>query len=129
MDAALPDALHAQRQGTTDSEMIFLTLLALGLADDPAQALRALLPRITPPAGAAPLRLTCVFSDGARMFGFRHASDGACPSLYVSGRLDSGGRAIASEPLCCQTTAWEALEPDTLYCLSHGTLTATRITP
>jgi glutamine amidotransferase len=129
LEAALPDALYTSRLGSTDSEMLFLTLLALGLDDDPAQALRALLPRITPPEGAAPLRLTCVFSDGVRLFGFRHASDRACPSLYMSGRLDSGGRAIASEPLCCQTTQWDALEADTLYCLQAGQVTATRIMP
>jgi len=123
LEAALPDALYAHRHGTTDSEVVFLTLLALGLDDDPAEALAGLLPLIAPEQGAAPVRLTCVFSDGARLFGFRHATDGSCPSLYLSGSLDAGGRAIASEPLCCQTTQWCALAPDTLYCLQDGQVT------
>ena len=38
LESALPDALYAHRRGTTDSEMVFLTLLANGLADDPACA-------------------------------------------------------------------------------------------
>ena len=123
LEAALPDALYARRHGTTDSEVVFLTLLALGLDDDPAGAIEALLPLIAPEQGAAPVRLTCVFSDGAKLYGFRHATDGTCPSLYLSGQLDAGGRAIASEPLCCQTTQWCALVPDTLYCLHNGVVT------
>ena len=122
LEAALPDALYAQRHGTTDSEVLFLTLLALGLDDDPACALADLIPLIQPQPGDAPVRLTCVFSDGTRLFGFRHATDGTCPSLYLSGKLDAGGRAMASEPLCCQTTQWTALAPDTLYCLTDGQL-------
>lgn len=120
LEAALPDALYAQRRGTTDSEVVFLTLLAQGLDDDPAAALARTLPLITPNTNDAPLRLTIVFSDGVRLFGFRHASDGTCPSLYLSGGLDAGGRAMASEPLCCATTHWTALEPDCLYCLQGG---------
>jgi predicted glutamine amidotransferase len=122
LEAALPDALYSQRRGTTDSEVVFLTLLAQGLNDDPARALARTLPLMTPHDGCAPLRLTLVFSDGARLFGFRHATDGSCPSLYISGGLDAGGRAIASEPLCCQTTQWTALAPDTLFCLDRGQL-------
>jgi glutamine amidotransferase len=120
LEAALPDALYAQRRGTTDSEVVFLTLLAQGLDDDPATALARTLALIAPDKGAAPLRLTIVFSDGTRLFGFRHATDGTCPSLYLSGPLDAGGRAMASEPLCCQTTHWTALAPDKLYCLDGG---------
>lgn len=123
LEAALPDALYARRHGTTDSEVVFLTLLALGLDTDPVAALGALLPLIAPEQGDAPVRLTCVFSDGDRLFGFRHATDGTCPSLYLSGNLDAGGRAMASEPLCCQTAQWCALAPDTLYCLQNGRVT------
>lgn len=114
LEAALPDALYAHRRGTTDSEMVFLTLLACGLQDDPVSAFRALLDRVGPAGSEGPIRLTCVFSDGQSLFGLRHASDGHSPTLYLSGDLPQGGRALASEPLCGQARNWVALPTDTL---------------
>lgn len=120
LEAALPDSLYAHRRGTTDSELVFLTLLATGLANDPAVALAATLERIGPAGPEGPIRLTCVFSDGRALFALRHASDGLCPSLYVSGILPGGGRAIASEPLCGDPGNWTALPPDQLLRLDPG---------
>lgn len=97
MEAALPDDLYAARQGSTDSEMIFLTLLANGLADDTAAAMAATLAQIG--NGPDPVKITCVFTDGETVYGFRHASKGTAPTLYASGVLDNGGKAFASEPL------------------------------
>ena len=113
MLAALPDNLFDARQGTTDSEMIFLTLLAHGLDGDPLGALRATLADIGPQQ-EAPVKLTCVFSDGETLYAFRHASEGTAPTLYLSGMLDNGGRAVASEPLCGVAERWTALPCDTL---------------
>ena len=117
MEAALPDDLYAHRRGTTDSEMIFLTLLANGLASDPTAAISALLRQIGP-AHTAPIRLTCVFSDGAALYAFRHASDGKCPTLYAGVNLDNGGMALASEPLCSTPGRWQAVPADCLVSLS-----------
>lgn len=114
LEAALPDALYDHRRGTTDSEMVFLTLLACGLQDGPDAAFRALLDRIGPAGADGPIRLTCVFSDGQSLFGLRHASDRNSPTLYLSGTLDHGGRALASEPLCGDPGKWMALPADTL---------------
>lgn len=119
MEAALPDHLYAQRRGTTDSEVLFLTLLAKGLDDNPALALSALLEMlgtVPPEPGEGPLRLTFVFSDGTRLFGFRHGSDGRAPTLYLSPQGPQG-RALASEPLCGDARGWQAVPPDTLLCL------------
>ena len=118
LEAALPDDLFAARRGTTDSEMIFLTMLANGLDTDPQAALRATLNLIGPAGDEGPVRLTVVFSDGQKLFAFRHASDGVCPTLYVSGVLDHGGRALASEPLCGQPDRWTAVPVDTLCTVS-----------
>ncbi len=114
MEAALPDGLYALRRGSTDSELIFLTLLANGLQDDPLQAVRATLAAIGPDQPDGPIKLTCVFSDGETLYAFRHASRGTAPTLYVSGTLDNGGRAVASEPLCGMADKWTALPSDTL---------------
>lgn len=116
MEAALPDALYAHRRGTTDSEMLFLTLLALGLTRDPAQALGALLEVLGAPGSEGPLRLTFVFSDGANLYGFRHASDARAPTLYLSKPSDQG-RALASEPLCGNPDRWEPVPQNTLICI------------
>ena len=118
LEQALPDDLYAHRRGTTDSEMIFLTLLAQGLDRDPAAALQATLDLLGPAEDGAPIKLTLVFSDGETLYAFRHASDGQCPTLYLSGVLDHGGRAVASEPLCGQSDRWTAVPTDTLCALS-----------
>lgn len=114
LSAALPDDLFDVRQGSTDSEMIFLTMLANGLDDDPVSAIRATLAAIGPSQPHQPTKLTCVFSDGQTLYAFRHASQGDAPTLYVSGSLDNGGRAVASEPLCGVAEKWTELPCDTL---------------
>lgn len=119
LEADLPDALYHARRGGTDSELIFLTLLANGLDEDPEVALRRVIDKIVPKDGAAPVKLTCVFSDGARLYGFRHATQGPPPTLYLSGTLDNQGRALASEPLCGVAERWEALPADTLVSIDR----------
>ena len=105
LEAALPDDLYGARRGTTDSEMIFLTMLANGLDTDPQAAIDATLAAIGK-AGQGAVKLTCVFSDGDALFGYRFGSDGVAPTLYSSGVLDNGGRAMASEPLCGVAENW-----------------------
>lgn len=111
LEAALPDELYDKRRGTTDSEMLFLTLLANGLKTAPMKALARMIEIIGPAMNDEPVRLTCVFSDGVALYGFRHASDGHCPTLYLGEGLNNGGRAFASEPLCTEHGNWSALEP------------------
>ena len=97
LEEALPDNLYDARVGSTDSEMIFLTLLANGLDQDPDRAMALTLHQFG--VGSLPVKITCVFTDGSNLYGFRYASVGRAPTLYKSGLLDSGGRAFASEPL------------------------------
>jgi len=118
LEAALPDALYQHRRGTTDSELLFLTLLSHGLADDPVAAFSATLADLGEDTPDGPVRLTCVFGDGASLFALRHASDGQCPSLYLSDTLDNGGRAIASEPLEDDGLRWRCVAPDRLLVLT-----------
>ena len=125
MLATLPDDLFEAMQGTTDSEMIFLTLLANGLNNDPAAAMRATLDQIGPAGNDGPIKLTCVFSDGQALYAFRYASAGQAPSLYVSGVLDNGGRSMASEPLCGVTARWTAIPTDTICALTADGLAMT----
>ncbi|WP_417767584.1 class II glutamine amidotransferase [Stappia sp.] len=120
MEACISDEFYATRRGTTDSELFFLLLLSNGLDTDPKAALDATLARLLEIAErrgtrGEPIRLTCAFSDGERIFAFRFADDGRAPSLYLSDCLDHGGRAFASEPLEGPCARWRVVEPDTLY--------------
>lgn len=120
LEALLPDDLFATRMGNTDSEVLFLLMVANGLDTDPQAAIRTSLSQITEATGdqEQPNRITCLLSDGQRLMGFRHASDARPPSLYVSrDLLDHGGRALASEPLCGRPENWTALPADTLVML------------
>lgn len=101
LEAALPDPLYARRQGTTDSELLFLTMVAHGLDDAPLDAVAGTIAAVEAlQDGPAANRMTCLLSDGGRIVGFRHSGDWHAPTLYVSrGPLDHGGRALASEPL------------------------------
>ncbi|MEM9785776.1 MAG: class II glutamine amidotransferase [Pseudomonadota bacterium] len=114
MEALLPDDLYQARRGTTDSEMIFLLMLSHWLDADPLGAVNAALADIGPATDAGPVKLSCVFSDGETLYAFRHAATGPAPTLYVSGVLDNGGRAVASEPLCGMAEKWTALPSDAL---------------
>ena len=125
MLAAFPDDLFEAMQGTTYSEMIFMTLLANGLYDDPIAAKLATLDDIGPAGADGPIKLTCVFSDGQTLYAFRHASAGQAPSLYASGILDNGGRSLASEPLCGVAERWTAIPTDTICALTAEGLAMT----
>ena len=100
VDALIPDDLYAHRRGNGDSEVIFLSALARGLAEDPVGAVAATLGEILGvmrEAGVAkPLRFAAVHADGESLRCYRWASDGRPPSLYW--RREAEGRVVASEP-------------------------------
>ncbi|ADZ72158.1 class II glutamine amidotransferase [Polymorphum gilvum] len=123
MEALIGDDYYAARRGTTDSELFFLMLLTNGLDEDPHGALETTLAQVLDIAArrtdrSVPVRLTCVFSEGSRIFAFRFADDGLAPTLYLSECLDHGGRAFASEPLEGPCTRWRPVETGTLIELS-----------
>jgi glutamine amidotransferase len=122
LEATLPDELYAARRGTTDSEMLFLLCLANGLDENPTQAIQTTLDQIRSLQGDTknPNRLACVLTDGTSVYGFRHSSDHASPTLYLSGPLASGGTALASEPLDGDTTNWTALKENEVICLTEN---------
>lgn len=119
LGATLPDEFYNLRRGNTDSEMIFLMLLANGLDDDPNKAMRRTLEQLTSTDIAHPIKLTCVLSNGQSLFGFRYSSKGTPPSLYVSGVLDNGGRAITSEPLTGVAEGWTSIPLNAVFRLNR----------
>ncbi|MFO1150004.1 MAG: class II glutamine amidotransferase [Alsobacter sp.] len=107
----IPDAFYTARNGTTDSEAIFLAALAAGLEEDPVGAMARTLAAVHAlmrRAGVTePLRFTAALTNGADLYAFRWASDARPPSLYHRER--DGGLVVVSEPLDRERSGWTAL--------------------
>lgn len=102
LDSMISEELYNCRQGTNDSEAIFLIALSLGLSSRPIEAMSEAVHQSTELArryGSAPyMRFAGCWSDGKRLFAARYASDDNAPSLYYC--VEKGkGTVIASEPL------------------------------
>lgn len=112
-DMCIPEACYAHRHGTTDSEALFLIALGEGLKEDPKGALERATGRMeamSRRSGAAPhIRMTVAFSDGARLYCARYASDAHAPTLYH--RRMNGGRVVVSEPLDRDVDDWVEIPP------------------
>ncbi len=112
LEQMLPDSLYCGRQGTTDSELIFLLALSVGLDNDPIGAMReslSLVEREMTAAGVEdPLRFTAALSDGTRLIAFRYSSDPHAPTLYHTGS-GSGALTVVSEPLDTDRARWTAV--------------------
>ena len=114
VEALIPDALYTHRLGTTDSEALFLLLLAKGLASDPIGAFGRMLGQVEAEMRAAgiaePLRFTTAVTDGRRIYAIRHASDDRPPTLFWRQRDD--GIAVVSEPLDPAGEGWDTVPPE-----------------
>ncbi len=111
LESRLPDALYDERQGTTDSELFFLTMLHEGLAKDPHAAVSRTVARViaaSREAGVEPhFRLTAAFSDGIEVYAVRYATDAYAPTLYAGAFGASAGRCLVSEPLDRGANSWQ----------------------
>lgn len=117
LEAALPDDLYHHRNGTTDSELFFLLMLADGLEQDPVEAFHRTYARVAAHC-QGPLRFAVVLTDGRSIWAFRYASDNRCPTLYLSKAFPNGGQAVASEPLDGCPHNWTAIKPNSALCLT-----------
>lgn len=126
IERAIPDELYDARAGTTDSEAIFLLLIANGLACDPAAACRAVIAFINDETSAAgivePFKLTAAFSDGKRLYAVRYASDGAPPTLYTKSGGATGGMLVVSEPLDDPNNGWRAVPAQSFVVVADGAI-------
>jgi glutamine amidotransferase len=128
LEAQLPDALFEARAGSTDSELLFLLLLARieagqGVLEATAGLLGDLVGRMRAASIGGALRFTAALADGRTLYAFRAANDGRPPSLYLGRRAD--GVVLASEPLDADG-AWQPV-PDGHAVVSDAQ--ATRIVP
>lgn len=123
MEALLPDALYEQRSGGTDSELLFLLIVARIEAGMHApDAVRSVLDETASLMKSrgidAPLRFAAALADVEQIWAFRWASDDAPPTLYL--KPQRGGCAVASEPLGDDAEAWSTIAPQQMIHLHAG---------
>lgn len=122
VEAAIPDDLFRHRGGTTDSEAMFLLLLANGLETDAAAAYRRTIGFIETVLARAgiekPLRVTAAASDGHSIHALRYSTLIAPETLYIRHLKRADGMLMASEPLDAGRTDWEAVPPQSLVRLA-----------
>lgn len=86
VEALISPDLYQHRQGTTDSEAMFMVALSQGLREDPQRAMERTVKRILQVMqshqASEPLRMSAAVTDGKMIWAFRYSSDRASPSLY-----------------------------------------------
>lgn len=110
MEAYLSDDLFHVRTGTTDSEMLFLLALQMGLEQDPLGAMAKAIATVETLAReqdvSTLVRFTAAFSDGASLYAVRYATDHKPPTLYAAPMGGNAGHCLVSEPLNDDVDAW-----------------------
>jgi glutamine amidotransferase len=108
---------YAHRQGTTDSEALFLMALSKGLIRDPVLAMTETFRDVSrimdKHKSIDPMRVSCALTNGKEMWAFRYSSDERSPSMYFgsphthSEQLSSNPiNTIASEPSDSEKEHW-----------------------
>ncbi len=113
LETMLPDELYRARQGTTDSELIFLLAFHFGLESEPLFALRetiSFIERLAQHLGLKPdVRFTAACSDGKTLYAVRYATGDMAPTLYAAPMGAQGGYCLVSEPLDDNRQSWMAI--------------------
>ena len=125
LDNALPDDLYRHRDGTTDSEAIFLHLLANGVETDPHGAMektiRIVEDCIAEAGSEEPFRMTTAFSNGDTLYAARYSTDPDPPSLFY--RQGDDSTLIVSEPFGANSDGWRLVDASTMIeCAADGTV-------
>jgi predicted glutamine amidotransferase len=112
---------YPHREGTTDSEALFLVARSKGLIQDPIAVIQATLRDVTTIMDKykadEPMRISCALTNGQDMWAFRYSSDDQSPSMYYGAphtRASENGlhpiTTIASEPLDSDAAHWFKVE-------------------
>jgi ergothioneine biosynthesis protein EgtC len=133
VEAGIPDDLFQHRGGTTDSEAMFLLLIANGLETDAPRAFRrtiAYVERVMAEAGnQTPLRFTAAATNGHSVHAVRYSTQIVPETLYMRRIHRANGHLIASEPLDDGRTDWEAVPPQSMVRLGPDGLSVEAFRP
>lgn len=129
LENEIPDGLYEHRRGTTDSELLFLLMLANGLERDPRGATESALQTVEhymrKHGVEEPLRVTAAFTKGDHVHAVRYASDAQPPTLYTKSMDDREGTLIVSEPLDDVRDTWRSIPAQHLITITSTSVTAT----
>jgi predicted glutamine amidotransferase len=99
VEGLIPDELYPSRNGTTDSEAIFLAMMGAGI-DSPVTAAEKILATLTDFVNrsepADRFRFTAALANGRDLYAFRYAVNDRANTLYY--RESESGVVIVSEP-------------------------------
>ncbi len=110
LDTMISDRHYTLKQGSTDSESLFLSFLSRnGNAPHTAVAdvLREVMALQTEYGDHGCLRFTAALTNGREIWAYRYASDRHAPSLFYQ-KLPTG-IVLVSEPLCNNPDHWTEL--------------------
>ncbi|MCB1510629.1 MAG: class II glutamine amidotransferase [Hyphomicrobiaceae bacterium] len=129
IEQAIPDDLYDHRHGTTDSEALFLLMLAHGLDNDPAGAVHRTLAFVEQQMADGgveePLRFTAAFTRGDAIYAVRYATDDEPPTLYTQALPGGRGTLIVSEPLDDVREGWTAVPAQHFVIAAGGAIEIT----
>lgn len=112
------------REGTTDSEALFLVALSFGLVENPREAMEKTLQLACESMQAVkaeePLRASIAVTNGQEIWAFRVSTDQKSPSLYfgspqtrASEQIPNPYNTIASEPSDFNADHWHKVDEST----------------
>jgi glutamine amidotransferase len=110
VEALIPDELYPSRNGTTDSEAIFLAMMGAGIEHPVAAAektLATLTDFVNRNEPGDRFRFTAALANGRDLYGFRYAVNDRANTLYY--RESERGIVIVSEPLDNDHKNWVAV--------------------
>jgi len=142
-------AFFTELEGTTDSEVLFLVALSLGLQDDPVAAVARTVGLVESVAAAhdvpEPLQMTVATSNGEAVWTFRYSSEGRSRTLFHStdiatlralhpevaqlGLLSDKAAFVVSEPLGDLPGAWEEIPESSVAVVRAGQTEVLPFTP
>ena len=142
----LPAELYSHLEGTTDSELMFLLAVSLGLEGEPFSALERMVGLVEDVGQRKgiehPMQMTLGLLDGERVLAVRYSSEGQSRSLFHNkqssavGQLnpamdDPGDEAVlvVSEPLTDMDDDWQAIPESTAVLVEKGELTCVDFRP
>ncbi|HXW21747.1 MAG TPA: class II glutamine amidotransferase [Rhodomicrobium sp.] len=122
IEALIPDAIYPSREGTTDSEAIFLAIVGANIEENPVRATETVMRKLKhimkENGDGHRLRFTAALSNGRDIYAFRYAVNDSANTLYY--RSNRSGAVIASEPLDAERATWAAVDENCMLIARRG---------
>ncbi len=129
LECHLTEQWYLLREGSTDSELIFLLMMQNGLQSDPVHAIQKTIADIEQAmlekGVGEPFKASMCVSDGEQFWVVRYSSDTVPPTVFME--ISDGNATLASEPLTRQP-GWESVPAQSLLHINGDNVTTYTIT-